>query len=509
MHNTSSQSQSQDSQSGPRVIIVGAGISGICLAIQLKRHGIDDFVILEKSGDIGGTWLDNTYPGCGCDVPSMLYSYSFEINENWSRKYAPQSEILDYFRTCVDKYSLREHIQFNTSVTRAEWNDETKRWHIALKSGQAMNCGVFVSAVGQLSRPQTPAIDGIESFNGSLFHSARWDHSFDTRGKRIGVVGNGASAIQIVPELASNATHVTIFQRSPNWILPRHDHRYPWLWRQMNRFVPFFARLQRLLMYLLFESRILCYNRRTFLNRGFTAWSRRQMRRASPAHLHADLIPSFPAGCKRVLLSNNYLQCLNRDNVDLHSDKIISIDPAGINTSSSHIPLDAIVMATGFETHRFFHPIEIVGCNGKPLDQVWPRRPKTFLGLLTPDFPNFFMLYGPNTNLGHNSVIFMVECQVRYILQLLKTTSTLKADSFEVTEEATERFDQMLQRELKKKVWNGYAASWYKNSSGDITNNWCRSTLAYLWQTRRVDKSKFRFSNRPCTAAAASTPIAR
>ena len=505
-HDISATEQPADLAKHCKVLVVGAGISGICLAAQMLKRGIKDFLLLEKSNDVGGTWLDNAYPGCGCDVPSMLYSFSFALNGEWTRKYAPQAEILQYFNDCTERFSLKKHIHFGVSVASAVWDDTLKQWLITTSSGNQISCDYFVTAVGQLSRPSIPSIAGIETFDGPLFHSARWDPDFDPQGKTIGVVGNGASAVQIVPELSKKANGVKIFQRSPNWILHRHDHRYGRIWRLMNRYIPFASRFQRLLMYLFFEARILCYNRRTFLNKGFTAWSRYQMKQKAPKGLVNDLIPSFPAGCKRVLLSNNYLECLHNENVELITARINQITKSGISTATREIPLDAIVMSTGFETHRFLFPIEIVGKQGAHLSSLWSQRPKTYLGMLAPGFPNFCMLYGPNTNLGHNSIIFMVECQVRYFLKCIKVTNHLGADCFEVTDEATNDFDDQLQRYLQKKVWNGYAASWYKNKDGNITNNWCRSTLAYMWQTRRVKKTALRFSSRPCTTAADSTP---
>jgi cation diffusion facilitator CzcD-associated flavoprotein CzcO len=259
-------------------------------------------------------------------------------------------------------------------------------------------------------------------------------------------------------------------------------------------------------MYLAFEMRILFYNRRTFLNKAFTGWTRYRMQRKVPSQLAHELIPSFPAGCKRVLLSNNFLESLHRSNVELITERIDQFTASGIKTNSRSVPLDAIVMATGFETHRFLYPIEVTGKEESSLTQRWKQRPQTYLGMLVPDFPNFCMLYGPNTNLGHNSVIFMVECQVNYLVKLIKLTEASKADCFEVTPQATTDFDNQLQQQLSKKVWNGYAKNWYTNEQGYITNNWCRSTLAYMWQTRRVKKSALRFSSRPCTKTADATP---
>ena len=489
-----------------KVLIVGGGISGICLAAQLARNRINDFIVLEKSHNVGGTWLDNTYPGCGCDIPSLLYSFSFAGRVAWSRKYAPQTEILQYFNDCVDRFSIRQNFYFGQSVTSARWDDSAKCWDVTTSSGEIITCKYFVSAVGQLSRPAFPSIEGIESFEGTLFHSARWPDDFDPRDLKVGVVGNGASAIQIIPEIAKSAQKVEIFQRSPNWILPRHDHTYGRYWKFLNRYIPFAARLQRLLMYLAFEFRILFYNRRTFLNKMFTGWSRMRMKRRVPASMARDVIPTFPAGCKRVLLSNNYLESLHKENVRLVTDQIKSITSRGIRTASGEIPLDAIVLSTGFQANRFLYPLDIHGRENRSLSELWGTRPQSYLGMLVPYFPNFCMLYGPNTNLGHNSIIFMVECQVRYLLRLIRMTENQACDCFEVTEEATRDFDRDLQRHLNKKVWNGYAKNWYTNKEGYITNNWCRSTLAYMWQTRRVKKSALSFSFRTCTRAADTTP---
>ena len=489
-----------------KILIVGGGISGICLAAQLNRHKLSDFIVLEKSEDIGGTWNDNTYPGCGCDIPSLLYSFSFAVKNAWTRKYAPQPEILKYFNDCVDRFSIRDKFYFGHSVTKANWNEDDKRWEVFTASGDIIRCDYFVSAVGQLSRPAIPKIDGAQNFEGQVFHSARWPESFDPKNRTIGVIGNGASAIQIVPEIAKTAQRVKIFQRSPNWILPRHDHRYGLFWRLFNRYIPFAARVQRLFMYLTFELRILFYNRRTFLNKMFTGWSRMRMKKRVPTALRKDVIPSFPAGCKRVLLSNNYLESLHRPNVELITDNIETIISVGVQTSNSKHTVDTLVMATGFEANRFLYPIEIHGVDNRSITEVWKKRPQSYYGMLVPGFPNFCMLYGPNTNLGHNSIIFMVECQVQYLIRLIRTTEKQGYDCFEVEARAMKEFDLQLQQQLDKKVWNGYAKNWYTNEGGYITNNWCRSTLAYMWQTRRVKKSALRFSSRTCTQVANTTP---
>ncbi len=501
---TDGNQQQPDSRPGgraPRVVIVGAGISGLCLAIKLKRAGIESFQILEKSNDVGGTWLDNTYPGCACDVPSVLYSYSFAPKHDWSRRYPPQSEILEYFRQCADRFDVRRYIRFGTAVTSAHFDETESVWRIRTDDGEELVAEVFVCAVGQLSRPKIPELAGLDSFRGEAFHSARWNHDFDVSGRKIAVVGNGASAIQIIPQLARMARKVFVFQRSPNWIARRHDYRYPWPVQQVFRWVPGAARLFRWWTFLMHEWRINLYKRRGFLNKGFTAWLKKRMLRKVPKHLQHDVIPPYPAGCKRVLLSNDYLESLHRDNVELITKPIRGVDADGIVTKDGTTQVHAIVLATGFESNRFLYPIEIIGRDGVNLHESWDVRPKTYLGIMAAGFPNFFMLYGPNTNLGHNSIIFMIECQVRYIVLCLKAMTRRGAGTIDVREDAVEEFDRALQEHLREKVWNGYVTNWYKTADGHIVNNWCRSTVAYWWQTRRPDFRAFQFSGQGAQVA--------
>lgn len=480
----------------PRVVIVGAGISGLCMAIKLKQAGIGSITILEKSNDVGGTWLDNSYPGCGCDVPSILYSFSFAPKHDWSRKYAPQAEILDYFRDCADRFKVREHIQFGTSVTSASFDEEAFVWRIQTEQCEELEADVFISAVGQLSQPKIPDVEGLDSFAGEIFHTARWNHGFDVTGRDIAVIGNGASAIQLVPKVAEKARKVLIFQRSPNWISRRHDYPYPRLVQKAFRWIPGVAKLHRLWIYLLSDMRILLYQRKSLLNKGFTGWLWLRMSRKLPKELHDSVIPKYPAGCKRVLLSNDYLESLHRDNVEVVTQRIREVTPAGIKTDAGETDVDAIVLATGFRSTEFLVPMEVVGRGGVELHDQWKNRPRTYLGMACPRFPNFFMLYGPNTNLGHNSIIFMVESQVRYILRCLKELMKRGDQILEVREEAVDAFDEALQESLNKKVWNGYVSNWYKTADGHIINNWCGSTISYRRQTRKLDLEAFQFGKR-------------
>ena len=496
-------SQSNSKSNGfPRVTIVGAGISGLCLAIQLKRAGIDSFQILEKSHEVGGTWFDNTYPGCGCDVPSILYSFSFAPKHDWSRKYTPQSEILDYLKDCVDRFGVREHIRFGVEVKDATFDENDSVWRIQTEQDEEeIVADVFVSAVGQLSRPKTPEIPGLESFQGDVFHTARWPQDFAIEGRRFAVIGNGASAIQIIPKLAEKAGHVSVFQRSANWIGQRHDYAYPRVVQQAFRWVPGVAKLLRWWTYLAHDWRINLYGRRGMLNQGFTAWLKIRMSAKLSDDLRAKVIPRYPAGCKRVLLSNDYLESLGRDNVDVVTTPIEKIVPEGIETKEGITSLDTIVMATGFDSNRFLYPMDIRGRGGADLGTLWKVRPKTYLGMMAAGFPNFFMLYGPNTNLGHNSIIFMVECQVNYVLKCLKTMMKRGDRTIEVREQAVEAFDREIQEHLKKKVWNGYVTNWYTTQEGHIVNNWCRSTSSYWLQTRTPELEAMTLNGSPAELA--------
>ncbi len=493
--------QSAKAMDSPSVVIVGAGISGLCMAIKLKQAGIDDITILEKTGDVGGTWLHNTYPGCACDVPSMLYSFSFELKYDWSRKYAPQSEILDYLRHCADKFNVRKHIQFNTAVEEAKFDEAANVWRINTSDGEQLEASIFISAVGQLSRPKMPQIDGLDTYQGEAFHTANWNHDFDYEDKEVAVVGNGASAIQVVPELAKKARKVRVFQRSPNWIARRYDYPYPGIAQAALRWIPGLAKLHRLWFYLQSDARIFFYQRRNFLNNGFTAWVKGQMKKRLPQKLHSTVIPSYPAGCKRVLLSNNYLESLSRDNVEVTPHGVSEITPGGLRAGDKDWQADAIVFATGFESSQFLVPMQITGRDGADLHHAWEKRPKTYMGMLAAGFPNFFMLYGPNTNLGHSSIIFMVECQVRYIVKCLKAMQQQNAASIEVKPAAVKAFDKQLQKELKQKVWNGYVSSWYKTADGHIVNNWSGSTTAYEKVTRRPDETAFEFRQQAGSSA--------
>ncbi|MDP7017941.1 MAG: NAD(P)/FAD-dependent oxidoreductase [Pirellulaceae bacterium] len=476
--------------STPRVLIIGAGISGLCMAIRLKQTQAASFTVLEKSDEVGGTWLDNSYPGSACDVPSFLYSFSF-APKTWARKYAKQSEILDYLRDCADQFGVRDQIRFGAEVANAEYDEKTATWCVTLTSGEQLEADFLIGAVGQLNRPKIPPFKGLDSFEGETFHSARWNHDYDLTGRAVAVIGTAASAIQFVPLVAQQAGRLCIFQRSPNWIMPVNRAVYSRFMQGVFRWVPGVARLNRLSLFLQHEWKIILLKKRSNWNRGLTAWIKRRMRREIPPSLHADLIPSYPAGCKRILLSNDYLDVVQQDHVDLVTERIQEIRSNSIATKEAEYPVDAIIFATGFETAEEICPLQIRGRDGVFLKDQWTPRPRTYLGMLTPGFPNFFTLYGPNTNLGHNSIILMVESQVNYFVRCLRMMADRQMASIEVRPEAVETFDEDLQKGLSKSVWGDPCDNWYKAEDGTITNNWKSSVLSYWWRTRSPDFRQF------------------
>lgn len=478
---------------GFHIAIVGAGISGICMGIQLKRAGIHNFTIYEREHAVGGTWRDNTYPGCGCDVPAFFYSFSFEQKSDWSRKFSLQPEILEYLHQCVDKYGLMPHISFGNAITHARFIPEDGLWLITSARGDEMLATVLVSGCGQLNRPHYPDIEGLEAFEGTCFHSARWNHDHDLRGERVAVIGNGASAIQFVPEISPEVERLTLFQRTPNWVIPRLDREYTSTEHWWLRWFPLARRLYRCFIYLRLESRWPAFSLGTpSANRLKQTVTDDMCERVADVELHGRLIPDYPIGCKRILISDDYLEAVQADNVDVVTSPIERVTATGVDTAdgASH-RVDTIVLATGFESTRFLASLEVEGKDGRRLDQCWVDGAEAYLGVTVAGFPNFFMCYGPNTNLGHNSVIFMIECQVRYILKCIEAVRKRRLRYLDVREDAVASYNGVLQRDMKKRVWEADCTSWYKTDAGKVTNNWGYSTVYYWWKTMKPDFGKF------------------
>ncbi len=479
------------------VIIIGSGFSGLCLGHHLKRDGKSDFVILEKDARLGGTWRDNSYPGAACDVPSFAYCFSFAQKTDWSRKWSPQSEILAYTEEVADRFDLRRHVRFNQEVTRASWDERTAEWTVETRSGETWVARHLVSGVGQLNMPAWPDIPGRDTFKGTAFHSARWDHDANLAGKRVAVIGNAASAIQFIPEIAAEVGSLLIFQRSANWMMPRMDREYTEAEHRRFARWPWLAKLYRWSIWARFDLRFPVFAGNRWLGALVRKAAEKHLEEAVPDPvLRKALTPDYPVGAKRLLISDNYYRTLGRDNVRLLTERIERITETGVVTADgTEHQADVLIFATGFRSTEFLVPMEIRGRDGRLLSEEWKEGAEAYLGITVPSFPNFFMMYGPNTNLGHNSIIFMIECQAGYIMSCLGGLERAGATAFDLRPEVSRAFNDRLQERLRDTVWARVSASWYKNKAGRITNNWSGTTTAYWWATRRADLSDYRLSS--------------
>ncbi|ACY97407.1 MULTISPECIES: flavin-containing monooxygenase [Thermomonospora] len=479
--------------SSHEVAIIGSGFGGLGMAIRLKQAGMHDLVVLEKADEIGGTWRDNTYPGAACDVPSHLYSFSFEPKPDWSRKFPPQPEILEYLRHCARKYGVMPHIRFGTEVTEARFDGEAGLWRISTTTGQ-LSARVLVAACGQLNRPALPDIPGRDSFGGIAFHSARWDHSADLDGKRVAVIGTGASAIQFVPELAKRVGRLHVFQRSAQYIIDKPDRPYTALEQALARHVPGWRQLQRALIYTLLEARALGFIKYPWLLAP-AAWRFKKNLHAhikDPA-LREALTPDYPMGCKRILLSNDYYPALAEPHVELITDPIERITADGIRTRDGiERKVDAIVYGTGFHANDFLAPMKIVGLDDRELNEAWQGGASAHLGITVSGFPNLFLLYGPYTNLGHNSIIYMLESQIRYVMGCLRAMRHARLRWIDVRPDVQSAFERRMQQAMRDTVWSRGCTSWYMTADGKVVNNWPGFTFAYRNATRRPDPRHFR-----------------
>jgi cation diffusion facilitator CzcD-associated flavoprotein CzcO len=479
-------------------VVIGTGFSGLGMAIQLKRDGRDDFVVLEKADDVGGTWRDNTYPGCACDIQSHMYSFSFEQNADWTRSFSPQPEIWAYLRRVTDTYSLRRHIRFGTEVTGARWDADESRWHVTTATGDEYVARFVVSGIGGLHIPNVPALPGIENFTGKAFHSARWDHSYDLTGKRVAVVGTGASAIQFIPRIAPSVASLTVFQRTPPWIMPKPDHAIPGWLRRVFRVVPGAQRLYRGLIYWLLESRALGFNGRPGLMKLAQRIALRHMEKAvSDPALRRKLTPDYVMGCKRVLIANDYYPALTRPNVSVVTAGIAEVRAGSIvDTDGVSHDVDAIIYGTGFHVTDAFDYVNITGLDGRDLSKDWRTNGiRTHYGITVAGYPNLFFLLGPNTALGHNSVVFMIESQIRYVAQAMRLVENAGAASLQPRESAQARFQSDIQRKLASGVWTqGGCRSWYLDAHGVNRTIWPGFTWRYWQRTRRLNPAEYELS---------------
>jgi cation diffusion facilitator CzcD-associated flavoprotein CzcO len=436
---------------------------------------------------VGGTWRDNVYPGVACDVPSHLYSYSFELNPEWSRVYSPGWEIQQYCEHCADKYGLGPHLRFGTVVEHVEYTGQD--WCVRMRGGEELRADFVVSALGGLHKPHIAKIPGAEVFEGVAFHSAEWPQGHDLTGRRVAIIGSAASAIQIAPEIAEPAERLTIFQRTPNWIVPRNDRVYPEWLKRAFRSVPGLQRLYRGLIYLLLESRFPAFKQGSRMSPLLERFCHRSITERVPdPELRAKLIPDYKPGCKRMLISDDYYETLQRDDVGLVTDPIECIEERGVRTTDGTLhEADTLIYATGFEPFNFLAPLSVTGRDGRQLGEQWAGGVEAHRTIAVPGFPNFFMLLGPNSGLGHNSVIIMIEAQVGYVVQCIRaaTRGGRGLVHLDPKSDESERFNRDLQSELDRTIWKSGCKSWYMDENGKVFALWPGSTLRYLWEMRR------------------------
>ncbi|MBV8976735.1 MAG: NAD(P)/FAD-dependent oxidoreductase [Alphaproteobacteria bacterium] len=474
------------------VAIIGAGFSGLCMAIKLKQAGRTNFRVFEKASDIGGTWFLNRYPGCACDVPSHLYSFSFDQNPSWSRAYSPAEEIWRYQKASAEKHGILPFIRCNAEVARAQYDEAAQLWRLTLKNGESFAARALVAGAGILHVPFTPQIAGAESFAGKTLHTAEWDDSYDLRAKRVAVIGTGASAIQLVPAIAGKVAHLDLYQRTPGWVIPRLDHAFEEQAKARFQRWPWLQRLFRGVIYWRAEMLAFGFTRSRKMMAGFQKVAQAELEKAVPdPALRAKLTPDFPIGCKRVLISNDFYPAVQRDNVDLVTDAIARITPAGIVTADgTERACDAIIYATGFRVTDWLSHVDIRGRGGRKLIDDWKDGAAAYYGVAVNGYPNMFLLLGPNTGLGHNSVVFMIESQVRFAMGCLGWLWS-GAGAVEVKKAVEEAFNAALHEKMKRTVWMSGCKSWYLNPNGTNSTLWPDFTVSYWWQTRRARKRDF------------------
>jgi len=480
-----------------RFAIVGSGFAGIGCGIRLKQAGITDFVILERADDVGGTWRDNTYPGCACDVPSHLYSFSFEPNPRWSRTFSPQPEIWDYLRHCSTKYGIDPHVRFNHTVTEAAWDEDEQVWQIETDHG-SLSADFFVSGVGALSDPKLPDIRGIETFEGRMFHSAQWDHDYDLTGKRVAVIGTGASSIQFVPRIQPLVGQMHVFQRTAPWIVPQRDRELTRFEKAVYKLFPPAQLAMRAAIYWLRELIVLgfMHPHEGGVNEKV---ARRHLRsQVKDPELRKKLTPNYRMGCKRVLISDSYYPALQQPNVDVVTESIAEVKPHSIVTADgTEREIDALILGTGFYVTDMPVANYVRGRGGKTMAELWKGSPQAYLGTTVHGFPNMFFLVGPNTGLGHNSIVFMIESQLNYMLDCLEHMRQRGVHVFEVREQVQDAFNDRIQKRLEGTVWNsGGCASWYLDENGKNTTIWPGFTWPFRQDTRHFNPGDYELTTR-------------
>jgi cation diffusion facilitator CzcD-associated flavoprotein CzcO len=474
------------------VAIVGSGFSGLGMAIRLKQEGVESFVVLDRADEVGGTWHFNTYPGCGCDVPSHLYSYSFAPNPDWSETYSQQPEIRAYLRRCADDFGVRPQIRLGCEVTGAAWDDATGRWTIETTT-ETIDARVLVAGPGPLFEPETPPLEGLDRFEGRVFHSARWDHDYDLSGKRVASIGTGASAIQYVPAIQSRVAQVHVFQRTAPWIFPHTNRLTTAFERRLYRAVPVLQKLVRGGIYAGRELAVLGFVKNPKLMRHAERVARHHMRSAiSDPALLEKVTPDYTIGCKRILPSNRWYRALARPNVELVTDGIAEVRERSIVTrDGAEREVDAIIFGTGFKVTEIPVSKLIRGRDGRTLEQAWGGSPHAHLGTAVPGFPNLFMLLGPNTGLGHSSMVYMIESQIAYVIDALRSMRERGARAVEVRAEAERQYNARVDAQLEGTVWNTGCASWYLDATGRNATLWPDWTWRFRRRAARFDADSY------------------
>ena len=487
------------------IAIVGSGFSGLGMAIRLKQAGIDDFVVLERADEVGGTWQANTYPGCACDVPSHLYSFSFAPNPEWTQTYSPQPEIWAYLRRCADEFGLRPHVRLGCAVEGATWLEAERRWELETSQG-TLRARVLVAGMGPLTEPRIPDIPGLDDFEGDVFHSARWNHDVDLAGKRVASIGTGASAIQYVPEIQPQVERLHVFQRTPPWVVPHSNRPIADRERRLFRALPAAQRLMRAVVYMTREVLVLGFVKSPRLMRVLERIARKHIEHeVSDPELREKVTPDYTIGCKRILPSNDWYRALSQPNVDLVTEGVSEVRPRSIVAADgSERPVDAIVFGTGFVVTDIPAAHRLRGRDGVLLADRWQGSPRAHVGTTIAGFPNLFFLAGPNTGLGHTSMVYMIESQIAHVMAALRLMRERGTDTIEVRAEAQERFNAALDRRMQRTVWTTGCASWYLDATGRNSTLWPDWTWRFRRRAGRLDPGEYRLD----APVAAPTPVA-
>lgn len=477
------------------VIIIGAGLGGLAAAVNLQKEGFEDYLILEKSGGVGGTWRSNSYPGCGCDTQMIAYQFSFSIRGDWDRLYPPAKDILNYCERVADDFGLRPHLKTGIEVTGLDWSEQDNVWSITTRNGEIFSARSVVMALGQFSKVKIPDIPGIDSFAGKTMHTGDWDHSVNFEGKRVAVVGSAASAVQVIPQLAKTASHLDVYQRTPNWIIGRGDREIGDLEKKLLAENPKMVNADRdhqlawqdILLWRVFE---------------MNETAQEYYQGVAKAHLEAQvkdpkfrdaLTPNYPLGCKRILISDDFYTTLQEDHVDLVTDPITSLDSSGITTADgTHRDYDIVVWATGFDEVGWHQWVPVRGIEARTLTDAWTPVPIAYLGINVPGFPNFYVMYGPNTNLGHGPITFMLERQAEYIARAIAHLKKSNVNALDIRVDSLTAYQEELTKRLSSSAWaSPLCSSYYKSDDGTVTKNWMGSMDEYEKRTGTFDESAY------------------